>query len=316
MNTRPGSRSAAPCPSRAALRRFARVAIACCAPALLAAPLGCRTIQPLDEHAIASDPLAADARTRVAAVMTMARVDGADATWKASGFGSATLLDPTHLLTSAHVVPDGLLAAPIELHDDEGNVIFEGVAALGDFAVHFAGGATTTAVTVASGEYTPTPRGSMHQSRSWHDWAIVRLNTPATNAVETIEATATPIRGERCVVVGFAGEYLPHNGVLFTRDPDREPGGGRSIGVEDVALPRTPLVFEGTIEHVADDHIKIRFDAWRTRGFHGISGGGVFVERDGRAAFVGVPAQGVSIPPLIYACPTPPAALDHLARGG
>lgn len=277
--------------------------------------LGCATTQPLDEPAIAVDPLAASARAHV----TLAGV-GVPTDRQTSRGTTVGAIRPVtcvrlpggDLLTAAHTLPTTELGAVRMVKDpvtgayrvDEDEPLGEG----GPIVVIVDGVASGARVT-ASDTLRYASAGSASRASVPADWAVIspdRTNDWKTDRKadrDAVRRIGVPIEGERCVMVGFPAALMDQE--LF-----ETPGGVR--GIEDLRWIGAPaVVIEGTIRHVERERIEIA-----TRGVlgskgRGLSGGGVFVEREGEPVLVGIAVQAAMLEGRVTACPLPKDVRDR-----
>lgn len=81
---------------------------------------------------------------------------------------------------------------------------------------------------------------------------------------------------------------------------------GKSLKPDEIPWLDAPgAVIPGVIGKVQDDLITIKTDGVLGSRARGLSGGGVFVTRNGRPALVGIAVVSSNMTPTISACPLP-----------
>ncbi len=264
---------------------------------------GCATTRPMDEAALAAEPVAAQACTHVtlAAVgVPVSRPDGR------SGLGAVRpvtciRLPGGELLTAAHTLPAEHLGAgrvrtdPVTgaLRVDRGGSDGEGAPLV--FIVDDTIG--TARVSDADPlRYTISPEASRESAAA--DWAVLTPESP-TAWPTPVSRIGIARHGERCFMVGFPASMMDEG--LFDAGPGvHRPGDLRWIGV-------APVVLEGRVRSSGNDRILIDTDGELGAKAKGLSGGGVFVDRGGVPVLVGIAVQAARRGGEVVACPIPGA---------
>ena len=268
--------------------------------------LGCATTTPLAETEIAEDPFALAARAHV----TLAAVGEPVA--NRSGAGGTTMgavrpvtcirLPGGDLLTAAHTLPTTDLGAVRMYKDpvtgayrvDEQNPTDEGP----ELIVVLDGTASAGRVTASDTlRYASAGEGSRASVPA--DWAVIATDTagPLPRGARSVSRIGTPVSGERCVMVGYPMAMMDRS--LF------DSGSGVRQISDLKWIGAAGVVITGTIEDVGRERIDIAtIGVLGTKG-RGLSGGGVFVERNGQPVLVGVVVQAAKFDERIIACPLP-----------
>lgn len=169
--------------------------------------------------------------------------------------GSVVVLAPDRLLTASHCVV-GALADPGEAQSPSLSVV-------GDL---------------------PRPARVLERGdprRPMGDWALLEV-TPMD--APPVAALAEPVLGERCVLIGYPPRMVSGSwgGTLLLE-------GGESPGWR----PPPPVVIEGRVTSLnAWNGYRVAAPGAGGSWLDGISGGGAFVERDGRWALIGIVTHG------------------------
>lgn len=216
---------------------------------------GCASPRQLSAEMIAAEPGLADAARSVLPMILIPGLDVHTAAPNGSGelsVGSAVVLASDRLFTAAHVVVDKIPKG------DE--TVFAHLSLIGDRPRH--------ARILEHGD----PEG-------WRDdWALL--------LVEPIDAPpvaglTVPEVGERCVVIGYPTSRLPDGwgNRIVVHDPNGEA----------TWTPPAPIAFEGCVARL-DARYGYRIATAGPRGYSlgGLSGGGAFVQRNGKWMLIGV----------------------------
>lgn len=267
---------------------------------------GCATTSPLDEIAIADDPLARTARRHVTlAAIGVPTEAGTETPRGRSRLGmvrpvTCVLLPGGDLLTAAHTLPTTNLGTVRMYRDpvtgayrvDDDHPTDDGAE-----MVVIVDGIVSRARVTASDTLRYASAGEASRASVPADWAVITPDETRGRVGHEVARIGTPIVGERCVMVGFPTALMDER--LF------ETNGGVQR-IEDLKWIGTPgVVIEGTIRSVERERIGIATEGVLGSRGRGLSGGGVFVDRGDGPVLVGVAVQAAKLESRVIACPLP-----------
>jgi len=210
------------------------------------------------------------------------------------------LLPGGDLLTAAHTLPEGHLGA-IRVKRDP---------ATGEFKMDTSGTIATGGPPIfiildgdvirgrvsASETLGYSAAGAASRESISVDWAVISPDKKM-HWEKPVNMIARPTPGEACFMIGYPIAMMDQRHFAFSgmhTKPDEIPW----LGVPGAVIP-------GVIGTVEDDLITIKTDTVLGSRARGLSGGGVFVTRNGRPALVGIAVVSSNMTAKISACPLP-----------
>lgn len=284
------------------------IAAFACILSLSAEPLNAGPARPMTEIELERQPVARAARELVthAAIGTIVR-DPSDGMSRMGAVRPVTcvLLPGGHLLTAAHAIPRETKGTAAPYRDpvtgalrvdrrDDGLleqtplvVIVEELIARGEVA--------------ASDNLLYSAACKASQESAAADWALLAVSGKSSWEAP-VSRVGTASHGERCWMVGYPASML---------DPSLFEVEGRVVKAHDLKwVGLEAVVLGGTIVHAGRDRVTITSDGDLGAKARGLSGGGVFVERDGEPMLVGIVVQAGLIGDEVTACPLPRAVTE------
>lgn len=213
------------------------------------------------------------------------------------------------LLTAAHTLPgDRLGASHRSIDPTTGLMRMDRDTPENDSApmVVIVDGVATTARVSASDALRYASSGTGTRASVPADWAV--LTTDRTiSAPSPVRRIGTPTQGERCFLIGYPPALMDRN--LF------EAHTGVAKATDLRWLDAEPVVIEGVIAETSNDRITIATDGMLGARGRGLSGGGLFVVREGEPVLVGIVVQASKLNALATACPLPEAVAAGYRSG-